>query len=267
MKLHVTITGSGPDLVLLHGWGLNSAIWDGVTSRLAGSSRLHRIDLPGHGHSEWRPGLLRLDDFARAVAPYIPRDATVVGWSLGGILGLHLAALLPERIGRLVLISTTPRFVTDTDWTTALSPTVLADFASRLRDNFRATVQEFLTLQVRGEQHELAALRELRQALIRGGLPHAAALEAGLEILRTVDLRASLPRIIQPALIVAGEKDRVTPPGASRYLAAHLAEASLCLIPRAGHAPFISHADEFLAELEEFLERRSPAFRDAGTGS
>ncbi len=253
MKLAVNIAGSGPDLVLLHGWGLNSRIWDSAAGPLTATYRVHRIDLPGHGASEWRAGLTALDDWVRAVAPYVPRDAIVVGWSLGGLVALRLAALAAERIARLVVVSTTPRFVTAEDWVPAMTPTVLANFGTRLRDDFRGTVQDFLTLQVRGEERELAALRELRQRLHAGGMPQPAALEAGLEILRTTDLRAALRAIEQPTLIVAGEHDRVTPPGAARFLAEQVPAATLAVIRRAGHAPFISHAEEFLAVLHDFL--------------
>lgn len=267
MKLHVDIVGSGADLVLLHGWGLNSSIWDGIARELNNRYRLHRIDLPGHGHSEWNAEFARLDDFARAVAPHIPRNATVLGWSLGGLLALRLAALTGDRIARLVLVSTTPRFVGSSDWKPGMAPAVLANFGTRLRDDYRATVQEFLALQVRGEERELASLRELRQRLNAGGLPQPAALEAGLEILRTTDLRTALPHLGQPTLVVAGEHDRVTPPAAGSYLAGQLPDALLHQIQRAGHAPFISHREEFLTTLFAFLESSNLQRQAAGAAS
>jgi pimeloyl-[acyl-carrier protein] methyl ester esterase len=253
MKLHVEIEGTGPDLVLLHGWGLNAGIWDGVAVELAASHRLHRIDLPGHGRSEWSPQCVTLDDFTRAVAPYVPRHSTVLGWSLGGMVGLRLAALAPERIEGLVLISTTPRFVTASDWKPAMTPQVLTNFGARLRDDYRATIQDFLALQVRGDERELSSLRELRHKLVSGGLPLQAALEAGLGVLAAADLRTTLPRIGVRSLVIAGEYDRVTPPDAGRFLAAQIPGALLHVVPRAGHAPFISHPDEFIEVLRTFL--------------
>jgi len=266
MKLHVTIEGSGPDLILLHGWGLNSRIWGPVANTLAARYRVHSIDLPGHGASEWRDELPLLDDWVRAIAPYVPRAAIVIGWSLGGLIALRLAMLSPERIAQLVLVSTTPRFMTGTDWTHAMTPLVLDNFATRLREDYRGTVQDFLALQVRGEERELASLRELRHRLHAGGMPQPAALDAGLRILRAADLRGALPGLIQPALVVAGEHDRVTPPGSARFLADALPAATLNLVRRAGHAPFLSHADEFLSVLNEFLER-DVVQRSSGTGT
>ncbi|MEY4932717.1 MAG: pimeloyl-[acyl-carrier protein] methyl ester esterase [Pseudomonadota bacterium] len=265
MKLHVEIEGTGPDLVLLHGWGLNAGIWDGVAAELAGAYRLHRIDLPGHGRSEWSSQCVTLDDFTRAVAPYVPRHATVLGWSLGGMIALHLASLAPERIAALVLISTTPRFVTTVDWKPAMTQQVLGNFGARLRDDYRATIQDFLALQVRGDERELSSLRELRHKLVSGGLPLQAALEAGLGVLGATDLRPMLANVGVRSLVIAGEYDRVTPPGASRYLAEHIPGAALHVVPRAGHAPFISHAEEFLAALRAFLAQDPEALAATGT--
>jgi pimeloyl-[acyl-carrier protein] methyl ester esterase len=267
MKLHVDIEGSGPDLVMLHGWGLNSRIWNAVAAELAPSYRLHRIDLPGHGLSEWGPQCRTLDDFTRAVAPHVPRAATVMGWSLGGMVAIRLAALAAERISRLVLVSTTPRFLTGPDWAFGMSRQVLAGFGARLREDYRATVQEFLALQVRGDERELASLRELRQRLTAGGLPQPGALEAGLDVLGSADLRNILAHLSMPTLVVAGEHDRVTPPDASKYLAGQIRGAVLHLVRRAGHAPFISHGDEFLRVLVEFLLDAPADFPSTGTAT
>ena len=106
--------------------------------------------------------------------------------------------------------------------------------------------------------------RERRTGVARAAQPSSArtanriarALAAGLGILRAVDLRDDLPRIAQPALVIAGERDRLTPPEAGRELATRLPSARFHLIERAGHAPFLSHPDEVLREVIPFLKRR-----------
>src|SRR5262249_51635837 len=77
----------------------------------------------------------------------------------------------------------------------------------------------------------------IEAALAAQGAPRREALLAGMALLDAVDLRALLPRIGQPTLIVAGRNDRVTPPGAAQWLATQLAHATLFEVPRAGHAP------------------------------
>ena len=85
------------------------------------------------------------------------------------------------------------------------------------------------------------------------GAPRRDALLAGMALLESIDLRAFVPRIAQRALIIAGQNDRVTPPGAARWLADAMPHATLLEIPRAGHAPMISHHTEVASALRGFL--------------
>jgi pimeloyl-[acyl-carrier protein] methyl ester esterase len=253
--LHVDVRGTGPDLVLLHGWALHGGMWGPWLDRLAEHHRLHVVDLPGHGHSAWSPAITDLVGLARAIAPALPRDAAILGWSLGGMIALELARLQPQHVGPLALIATTPRFLAGSDWDAGLRPEVLAGFAQGIVDDYQRTVRTFLALQTHGDENATATLRLLRNRLTTRSEPDARALEAGLQILRTTDLRAALPHVTQPTLVLAGEYDRLTPPQAGRELASALPAAEFTLVERAGHAPFLSHADAVLAELLPFLAR------------
>ena len=110
MSLHVDRTGSGPDLVLLHGWGLHSGTWDDVAPLLARRFRVHAMDLPGHGLSAALPGA-SFDEAAEAVAEALPRDAIVCGWSLGGLFAQRIARHHPGRVRAMALVGATPCFV------------------------------------------------------------------------------------------------------------------------------------------------------------
>ncbi len=89
--------------------------------------------------------------------------------------------------------------------------------------------------------------------MFRYGEPVTAALHAGLRLLQEQDRRGVLGNIAVPALVIQGERDRLVPMGAARYLAEHLPQARLAPVPGAGHAPFLSHPDAFLERLEDFL--------------
>jgi pimeloyl-[acyl-carrier protein] methyl ester esterase len=257
VTLHVDIRGEGPDLVLLHGWALHGGMWGPWLDRLAEHARLHVVDLPGHGRSRWSMPTHGLGGLAHAVFPRVPRGAAVLGWSLGGMLALELARQHPRHLRALILMATTPKFLAGPDWEHGMQPAVLDEFTRELARDYRRTVQNFLALQTRGDEHALDTLRMLRGKLASHGEPDQGALAAGLEILRTADLRDALPRLAVPALVVAGEQDRLTPPGAGRELAAQLPMARFRLVARSGHAPFLSHADEVLAEVRSFLARHS----------
>jgi pimeloyl-[acyl-carrier protein] methyl ester esterase len=189
------------------------------------------------------------------VLPAVPSGAAVLGWSLGGMVALELARQHPRHLRALVLVATTPKFLAGPDWEHGLPPAVLDEFSAGLSDDYRRTVQNFLALQTRGDEHALQTLRTLRSRLASHGEPDPAALATGLGILREADLRDSLPRIALPALVVAGEHDRLTPPGAGQALASALPAARFRLIERSGHAPFLSHPADVLGEVAGFLAR------------
>ena len=264
MSLHVDSYGSGAPLLLIHGWGMHGGMWGGVAQRLAQHFRVLAVDLPGHGFSVGRdssrhsgdvgmnPDLL-LDSIVDQLSAQFDEPLAVCGWSLGGQIALRWAAREPEKIKCLVLVASTPCFVRRPGWECAMAQETLAEFAAALQRDYAATLRRFLALQVRGSDNERELLAALRKALMSRGEPDLDALRAGLEILRDCDLRGELPDIRQPALVVCGERDTLTPPQASHYLAAQLPDARLAEIKGAAHAPFLSHPDEFMKHLTSFL--------------
>lgn len=256
MSLHVEVRGEGPDLVLLHGWALHGGMWGPWLDDLVLHLRLHLVDLPGHGYSPWSDELKGLPDLARVVRRHVPQGASLLGWSLGGMIALELARQDPGLAGALVLVATTPKFLAAGDWEHGMQGAVLQEFARGLASDHLGTVRNFLALQTRGDERSTETLRLLRRSLESHGPPDPRALVAGLEILRTADLRDALPGISLPALVIAGDHDRLTPAGAGRWMAAALPQARYQEIPRSGHAPFLSHGPEVLREVQGFLRRR-----------
>ncbi len=252
-QLHVEIRGDGPDVVLLHGWALHGGMWGPWIESLSRRARLHVIDLPGHGRSAWPAGASTLRDLARAVSPHVPRGAAVLGWSLGGMVALEIARTRPGDLAALVLVATTPCFLAREDWTAGMNPGVLEGFAAGLAGDYRRTLANFLALQTWGDENATQALRSLRANLDSHGEPDPQALAAGLGILRHADLRNDLAAIAVPTLVIAGDHDRITPVAAGRELAARLPTARFVEVPKAGHAPFLSHPETVLREVETFL--------------
>jgi len=261
-RLYTEARGSGPTVVLLHGWGLNLRVWDGLAAALGDRFRIIAVDLPGHGRSTWLPERSSLAEQAaqvRETIAGIAAEYSLVGWSLGGQIALQLAATRSTAVvDRLALIATTPRFPAGADWPHGAPPERLAAQAADLQTDYRRTVSDFLELQVRGSTGGAEALAQLRAALFDHGSavnqgPNLAALARGLELLRDTDLRPLLPGINLPALVIAGQYDRVTPPAASRALADSLPNARYVELRRAAHAPFLSHLPELSALLADFL--------------
>lgn len=277
MSLHVDSYGSGAPLLLIHGWGMHGGMWGGVAERLAEHFRVLAVDLPGHGFSagssEWRVGSrewevgnshlashfplptahLLLDSLVDQLSAQFDEPLAVCGWSLGGQIALRWAMRYPQQIDRLALVASTPCFVRRPGWECAMAEETLAEFAAALQQDYTLTLRRFLALQVRGSERERELLAVLRSALMSRGEPDLGALQAGLDILRDCDLRSALPGIHQPALVIGGERDTLTPPQAAHFLAAQLPDARLAVIEGAAHAPFLSHPDEFMEHLMSFL--------------
>jgi len=252
MTLYTQITGHGPDLVLLHGWGLHGGVWDTFVPLLEDAFRVTRIDLPGHGYSAWS-GERDLDAMAAAVLAAAPAPAFWAGWSLGGMVALRAALLEPALVTALVCIASSPCFVRKPDWQSAMLPQLLDSFADELEQDYARTLNRFLALQVRGSANAGAVLRQLRATLLARGQPQPEGLRAGLDVLRNADLRAAAGRLRCPALLLMGERDTLVPLAAGRATAALLSGARLALIEAAGHAPFITAPEAVAVRLRDFL--------------
>src|SRR5690606_495519 len=120
--MHIETLGSGPDLVLIHGWALHGGVFAPLVERLAPRFRLHLVDLPGHGYSRDSDVPLLPAAVASEIASRTP-PAIWLGWSLGGLFALRAAASLPTVRG-LVMVAATPRFVRAPDWQHAVEPSV-----------------------------------------------------------------------------------------------------------------------------------------------
>jgi pimeloyl-[acyl-carrier protein] methyl ester esterase len=131
---------------------------------------------------------------------------------------------------------------------------VLAKFADELEQNHAATLRRFISLQLRGSENERELQTKLREQLFSRGEPDMNALRGGLEILRDADQRSEVAGIEQQTLVIAGQRDKLTPPEASHYLAQVIPHARLVVIEGAAHAPFLSHPDIFVEQVSEFLK-------------
>lgn len=252
MTVFVDVCGRGPNLTLLHGWGLNGAVWNGVRDALAERYTLHIIDLPGHGRSQGAP-VTTLMALVDAISHAMPERTHLVGWSLGGHTALALAARYPARVDHLVTICCTPRFIAADDWPQGKKAEVLAAFASRLSTSYSATIRNFLALQALNQPEMRDVIKTLYEAVEAHGAPAVDSLAAALEILKVSDIRALIPSIMQPTLVVQGDHDALTSVATAEWLAAALPNSTYCLIEHAAHAPFLSHRAAFLDHLFSFL--------------
>lgn len=255
-SLYTHTLGVGPDVVLVHGWGMHSGVWEDVAEELFDHYRVTVVDLPGYGFSRSLEIHYDLATLCEAVATAVPRPATWVGWSLGGLVAQKVAIAMPDRISRLVLTNSSPCFVQRPDWPHAIAPSVLHQFADELQRDHHAVLRRFIALEVYGSERAADQLRRLKAMLFQHGEPALSALEGGLAILESTDLRSEWSRIACPTLLMLSQRDQLVPIAAGAALAADKPNVQLKVFDRAGHAPFFSHLQEFVAELRAFLDAR-----------
>ena len=251
IKVYVETLGEGPDLVLLHGWAMHSGIWERVSSQLAQHFRLHLVDLPGHGASPtpWIHGPDALKNMTEMIVGSLPEHSIICGWSLGGQIAMKLSLDMPERINKLILISTTPSFIQHEDWVWAMEKATLEAFIGNLNQDCASTLNRFFTLQIKGDINTVSLLRKLRKYIYKEGMPDQDGLQTGMKALLTTDLRRSIKNINHPVILLHGKNDAIVPPDAARWLHDNLQDSKLIILPDCGHIPFLSHTYQFLSSI------------------
>jgi len=179
--------------------------------------------------------------------------AAWMGWSLGGLIALAAALLQTEKVQKIAMVSATPSFSSQQDWEYGVDIAAQQAFAEALEGDFTGTLEYFST-------HVFGA-NLLREALDRLGgssffecAPASNTLQTGLHLLYSNNLLPGLSACKTPALFLGGSRDRTISPESLGQAAARMPDARVCLIPGAGHVPFISHEEKFLQIIREFLQ-------------
>lgn len=247
--------GTGPPLLLLHGWCFSSLVFAEALAAFSADYRVLAPDLPGHGSSDPAAdaGFAALAADLREWLTVLSLDRIrLLGWSLGGQVALELAASLhPEQVERLLLVAATPRFCAADDWPHGLPEGQVRALERQLRRDYPAALKDFRERILAGEG--LPPTRRQRIAALIGPPPALADALAALAALRREDQRRRLAALDCPTLVQHGELDTITLPGAARTLAEEIPGARLELLPGIAHAPFLSRPDEVFAQWRTFL--------------
>lgn len=248
---------TGHHVVLLHGWASHPQVFRGLARALEKNFRVQLMALPGYGESA-ACSPYTLERIADTLAAAAPKQCDVIGWSLGAQVAMTWAQRAPKQINRLALMAATPCFMQRTGeqnaWPHAVTPMVMRQFTSAIRRDGPGVLRRFVALQSLGDKHAVRVAHKLRTALFTNALPAQEVLGAGLEILKSADLRGMLPSIHQPALVLHGEHDAVTPCAAGEALAQALPNARFHNVAGAGHAPFLTDPDAAARRLQEFFD-------------
>lgn len=240
-------------LVLLHGWGLNSGVWDSVLPLLTDYCDIITVDLPGFGlNAEHVPEPYTLNAVVDWVLPSIPANATILGWSMGGLVAQSIAIQHPEHISALITVASTPCFEQKRDWH-GIKPDVLRAFEQQLETDFSRTLKRFLAIQAMGSPSAKLDIKNIQASIQAFPQPSPVALLDGLGLLSNVDLRSVIGEIQCPTLRLYGRLDSLVPFDGIDAIQLLQPQCQSVVIPHAAHAPFISHAESYAKILLEFL--------------
>ena len=249
--------GAGPQLVFLHGWGMHSGVFKPVIDELNKDFNFLLVDLPGHGYSQTFDGFHDIDrctDYlVEQLSDKLNTPAVFCGWSTGGLIAQNLAIRHPQLVSKLVLITGTPSFEIKADWSRGVETKVLERFKNDLLNDFEKTLGRFLALQFMHSEGQKENLRLARELVFSRPTPDLEMLRAGLTLLKSTDLRSKLSTIKVETLILNGERDSLVPTTAARYLAEHIEHSKTVIFKACGHAPFLSHSQQFNQYLKQFL--------------
>lgn len=237
-----TTSPDAATVVLLHGWGMHSGVWQEFVPLLTAHVHVRCIDLPGFGHGSAMAAPESLDDMVAAVMLAAPARAIWAGWSLGGLVALAIAARHPDRVTALVLLAANPCFVQKNGWLTAMPPLQFETFSDATRQNADAALKMFMTLQCKGSVSMKSDLRFLQAVAGQRGMPEASALRSTLDLLGTGDLREAAAQLDIPVLAINGEHDVLVPAGVAAALGALNPRCTGHVVTGAAHVPFISHS-------------------------
>jgi pimeloyl-ACP methyl ester carboxylesterase len=242
IKLHYEVHGSGPALLLTHGYSSTSAMWNGQIEALSRNHQLVLWDMRGHGQSDYPSDpaayseALTVADMAALLDEIGAESAIVGGLSLGGYMSLAFYRAHPERVRALLIIDTGPGFK-----------------KGDARDAWNKRAHETGD---RFEREGLAVLQSLsreRSTVSHRDASGLARAARGMLTQRDAGVIESLPGIRVPALVVVGADD--TPfLAASDYMAAKIPGARKVIIPAAGHAVNIDQPQAFVEAVLPFLE-------------
>jgi malonyl-CoA O-methyltransferase len=268
MQLHSTRLpalsnrSSAPELVLLHGWGTSSVIWDEWLPLLRRDCHVTLIDLPGYGDSAAVNSIecsIELTPLLAAIVDSAPPTAVYLGYSLGGMLAVNIASQYPERVLALVTLATNVRFVASPSWPWAMQSDTFQAFSTALENDAPRALKRFSGLQASGAEDEKTLLKTLRA---KTGDCSSEALQASLQLLAEIDNIAIMAELACPCLQLFADRDSLVPVAAAEQLEA-AGSSTVVVLDKAPHSFFISQPEPSWSAVTAFLQQQQLLVADS----
>jgi pimeloyl-ACP methyl ester carboxylesterase len=252
--LNVETSGKGKPVILIHGLGADLNLWNEVVPLLAKKQKVITYDLRGAGLSRYDSSKpLSIDLWANDLKALMDNlrveSASLVGWSLGGMISIHFSANMPERCTSLILVGTTAR----------LRPAALEFFKRRgelasrigmpalIDQTFQSSLDAFAPSARENRPEIIQTYRRMLEGYQKDS--YAAACRALVE----VDLRPKLKEISTASLIIVRQYDPRTPVEDSEAMCMAMPNSALKILPDCGHFYPLEQPKRLSQEIQRFL--------------
>ena len=249
VELNYVLEGQedAPVLVLSNSLGTNLGMWDDQASVLRERFQLLRYDQRGHGESPVPSGPYKIEDLGLDLLALLDRleigRTSFCGLSIGGLVGMWLASEAPERVERLVLCCTAPRF--DSDFYDARAHKVRAEGVGSIADT---VLERWFTPEFRATRPETV---KWAGSMLRGTPTEGYA--GCCEVLRDADMRSRLGEIRAPTLVIAGAEDPAATVDQAEEIHDSIPESRLTVV-EAAHLANVEQPEAVTREILEHLE-------------
>jgi sigma-B regulation protein RsbQ len=261
---NVKVLGRGTQpMVFAHGFGCDQNMWRFITPAFENDYRLVLFDYVGSGHSDLRAydrtryGTLGgyAEDLLDVCRALDLRNAIVVGHSVSGIVAVLAAKREPDRFAQLVLIGPSPRYINDTDYVGGFDRADIDGLLETMEKNYIGWANYLApAIMANPDRPELAG--ELAESFCSTD-PVIARRFAEVTFLS--DNRDDLADVSVPSLILQCSADIIAPPEVGEYVHRHLSLSTLRVMSATGHCPHMSHPEETIREMKDYLSGRARA--------
>lgn len=260
---HIAVrhVGSGPPLIILHGWTSNHMEWLPYAEQLSEHYTVYLWDARGHGgHAVANAESVTIGAMARDLAMLMARyDLTrsyIVAHSMGALtLWEYLSRFGENRVDRICIIDQSPKLLTDEDWPHGIygdfDDQRNRRFVKRLREDFPETVLQLaahgLNARIRSSyERNTRGFRRLRAYL---SLLDPEPLIPAWETLVQSDYRELLTQLRAPTLLVFGSESQFYRPSVAQWVNDQLIDSRLALYEGADHSPHLLQRERFIDDL------------------
>lgn len=246
LPLHYEVSGSGPAMILMHGWGCSHATVQSIAKVASESHTVYNVDFPGFGDTPEPAEVWGVEQYTRLIEQMADKlglsNPVLLGHSFGGRVGILFASR--REVSRLILVDA-------------------AGIKPRRKPSYYIKVYSFKLMKMLMKLRygaEGAKKRIEAERARRGSADYASASPMMRSILSKCvneDLKRALPSIKAPTLLIWGENDTATPLSDAKTMERLIPDAGLVSFPGCGHYSFLDNPVQFAAVLRSFLNSNS----------